>query len=88
MAAIDPADLPLLGLLRYGSTVVDRPQFMILGSRADSETLQIRTGVFFRSVLAGCSCADDPSPAETYEEYGELELRVNRRSATTRVEPA
>jgi len=87
MAGIDPAQLPLLKLLRYGSHIVDQPAFMILGSEADEKSLRIRTGIFFHSILGGCSCADDPTPIDTYNEYGELELSIDRHSAKTRAEP-
>jgi len=85
MSGVDLSELPLLGLMQYGSAVVGHPKFMILGTTANSETLQIRTGVFFQSVLAGCNCSDDPTAPDTNNEYGELELMVDRASASTRV---
>ncbi len=88
LAAIDHELLPLQQLLRYGSNVADQPTFMILGSSADSEAIHIRTGVFFRSVLAGCSCSDDPTPTDTHEEYGELEVQVDRGTGVARMRPA
>lgn len=88
LAAIDHQLLPLQQLLQYGSNVVDRPSFMILGCSADGEVIRVRTGVFFRSVLAGCSCADDPTPMDTHEEYGEFEVWIDRLSGVARLRTA
>jgi hypothetical protein len=85
LGSLDPERLPLQQLLRHGSHVIGRPEFMILGSQADEEILLLRIGVFFRSVLAGCSCADDPTPPDEYQEYGELALHIDRRDGSARV---
>ena len=85
LGSLDPDRLPLQQLLQYGSHIAGRPTFMILGSQADEEILLLRTGVFFRSVLAGCSCADDPTPPNEYQEYGKLVLRIDRRDAALSV---
>lgn len=88
LAAIDHELLPLQQLLRYGSNVADRPSFMILGCSTDGEVIHIRAGVFFRSVQAGCSCSDDPTPMDTHEEYGELEVQVDRATGVARMRPS
>ncbi len=85
LAEADPAALALERLLHHGSHVVAPPGFMILGSEADDTRLRVRLGVFLRSVLAGCACADDPTPLDTREEYGELLLLIDRRDARTEV---
>ncbi|CAC9490830.1 hypothetical protein BPUTSESOX_1873 [uncultured Gammaproteobacteria bacterium] len=41
--------------------------------------IQLKTGVFFREVLAGCACSDDVSQAINYENgYCELQVKFNR----------
>lgn len=87
MASISPDELPLIKLLRYGSDIVDQPSFMILGSEADEKAINIRSGVFFCSVLGGCNCADDPSPLDRHNEYGELTFSIDRLDASTSVTP-
>ncbi len=78
IAGVDPARLPLLRLLQHGSEIVGTPQFMPLGSAMDGNILHLRTGVFLHSILSGCSCADDPTPIDTRNEYGELELLIGQ----------
>ena len=73
-------------LLHHGTHVVGTPRFIVLGSEADAAGVQVRLGVFLRSVLAGCACADDPTPMDTMDEYGELVLRIDRASARVDVE--
>ncbi len=76
--------LPLHLALSMGSHVVDRPpKLMLLSSDANPTHLALRAGVFFNSVIAGCSCADDPTPTEENNEYCELWFRIDRHSGIT-----
>jgi hypothetical protein len=80
--------LPLQQVLAMGSHVVERPpQVMLLSSNSSPRHLEIRAGVFFSSVIAGCNCADDPTPQEENNEYGELLFRIDRHTGITEVEP-
>jgi hypothetical protein len=58
---------------------------MLLGSSATPGAIRAKVGVFYRGVIAGCSCADDPTPVDTTTEYCELQLEIDRESAETRV---
>jgi len=81
--------LPLHLALRMGSHVVDRPpKLMLLSSAAEETHLTLKAGVFFNTVTAGCSCADDPTPADENNEYCELVFIIDRRSGTTQVSAA
>ncbi len=86
LADADPGWLALERLMRHGNHVVGRPRFMILGSQADDKRLTLRLGVFFQSLVAGCACADDPTPEEPIEEYGEVWLHIDRDDAAARLE--
>ena len=85
LGAANPAALRLERLLQHGSHIVDAPEFMLLDTETDAENLRVRIGVFLHSVLAGCACADDPTPLDIMNEYGELLLRIDRRTARTEV---
>ena len=61
---------------------------MMLSSSADDTTIRVKAGVFFSSVMAGCNCADDPSPMDENSEYAELWFEIDRTSAEVRVEQA
>ena len=45
----------------------------------------VMTVFIISGIIAGCSCADDPTPVDTTTEYCELQLEIDRESAETRV---
>lgn len=80
--------LPLQRCLAVGSHVLPHPvSVTLLGAEASGGVLHIRAGVFFTSTIAGCSCADDPSPSNELSEYGVLHLEVDMATADTRIAP-
>jgi hypothetical protein len=42
-------------------------------------------GVFFSGIITGCSCADDPTPVETQNEYCELLFAIDKATAETTI---
>ncbi|MEJ2463289.1 MAG: hypothetical protein P8098_16910 [Candidatus Thiodiazotropha sp.] len=46
----------------------------------DSQILAIAR-VFYSGVIAGCSCADDPTPLDTLTESCLLEVRLDKQDA-------
>lgn len=88
LALANPASLRLERLLQHGSHIVDTPEFMLLGTEADTKNLRVRVGVFLHSVMAGCACADDPTPMDIMNEYGELRLTIDRDTAGVEVQAA
>ena len=75
--------LPLQQALQLSSQVSDEPfQAMILGSEATDETVRVRASVFFSGVIAGCSCADDPTPLDLVNEHCTIEIRLDRKQAS------
>lgn len=84
LAGLTADQLPLYQLMALGSMISDEaPKFMINGSDEDSSTITVRTGVFFSSIIAGCSCADDPTPIDLNTEYGELAFTISKADAQT-----
>lgn len=55
-------------------TVLDGPQF-----------ISVKTGICYTSVIAGCSCADDPTPVNVQAEYCELQFEINKETAEMEV---
>ena len=49
----------------------------VLSTHAEAGRIQVRVGVFYAGVIAGCSCADDPSPLDTITEHCELVLDID-----------
>lgn len=71
--------LPLQQGLRSGSTARDdRLGAMILGTEEADGALVVRAGLFYTSITAGCSCADDPTPTDENTEYCEVLVHIDR----------
>jgi hypothetical protein len=88
LEAAGPAVLPLQQCLAASSYALDEGcSVMILGASEETGAIRARIGVFFRGIIAGCSCADDPTPIESQQEYCELELLIDRRSGAAIVAP-
>jgi hypothetical protein len=80
--ATQAAALPLQQAAATTSTVLDTPpEIMLIAATAAAERLDVRVGVFFSGIVAGCSCADDPTPVEAQPEYCELILSIDRITA-------
>ena len=79
-------ELPLQQALSGTSAVADEAiTVVLLAARADAARIEARVGIFFAGILAGCSCADDPTPVEPQTEYCELLLEIDRVSGATAV---
>lgn len=88
LVALGPDALGLQQGLTTGSiSLNDDIGVMRLRVRETPTTLKVRVGVFYTSVLSGCSCADDPTPADTHAEYCEIDLEIDRQNGETRLHP-
>ena len=86
IAELAHTQLPLQQCLSHSSQVSDEPiQAIILHRSEDSTALHIKAGIFYTGIIVGCSCADDPTPVDTIQEYCELLFRIDRQSAETRI---
>lgn len=80
--------LPLQQCLSSSSHALDDAvSVMVLGASDDPGFIHARVGVFFSGIIAGCSCADDPTPVDTQNEYCELRLTIAKATAETAVTP-
>jgi len=83
---LDAGLLPLQQALSRSSYVTERPfQVMLLGADEAAGSIHARVGIFYTGVIAGCSCADDPTPVDELNEYCEVLLVIDRRTAATTV---
>jgi hypothetical protein len=77
-------ELPLQQALTGTSAVADEAiTIVLLDARADEAVIHVKAGIFFGGILAGCSCADDPTPIEPQTEYCELQLMIDRVNGNT-----
>lgn len=89
LAALGPDQLGLQQALTAGSTARSEGiGIMILRHLETPDSIQVRAGVFFTSVLGGCACADDPTPENENAEYCEIDVIVDRQTGEARVQPA
>lgn len=83
---LDEQHLPLQQGLTATSHVSARPiQVMILGVTEDPERIRVRAGIFYTGVIAGCNCADDPSPIDEQNEYCVVQIDIDRMTAESKV---
>lgn len=83
---IDPHRLPLQQALERSSIVSNRDfTASILTSSEDNTFITIKAAIFFTGIIAGCNCADDPSPVDEINEYCEILFTINKKNANTTV---
>lgn len=86
IAQLDHAQLPLQQALSLSSAVTDSPiQAMMLAAHEEAELIRVKAGVFYTGVVAGCSCADDPTPLGEQQEYCVMEFCIDKLTAQTAV---
>ena len=78
--------LPLQQGLSSGNYVTEYPVTVMVNSVAEMENIiRVRVGIFYQGILGGCSCADDPTPTSASNEYCEVQLDVDKKTAATTV---
>lgn len=83
---LDASQLPLQQGLTFSSHVTDRPfHAMILSVSEDAGLVRAKAGIFYTGVIAGCSCADDPTPIDELNEYCTVQLCIDTMTAETTV---
>lgn len=83
---LDAAALPLQQGLSRSSHVADRPfQPVILDAHEEAGLIRVKAGIFYSGVIAGCSCADDPTPIDELDEYCVLRFDIDRTTAAATV---
>jgi hypothetical protein len=83
---LDAGQLPLQQGLSTGSYAVDRSlSAMIISVSEDADVIHAKAGIFYTGIIAGCSCADDPTPVDENSEYCELQFTIDKVTADTTV---
>lgn len=78
--------LPLQQGLARSSHVSDEPfKAIVIDVRDDADCIKVKLGILYAGVIAGCSCADDPTPLDTQTEYCTLLLTIDKSGAETTV---
>ena len=78
--------LPLQQGLTSSSFALDNNlAVVIINSSQNTETISVKAGIFYSGIIAGCNCADDPSPIDEQNEYCEIQLEIDRVTGETTV---
>ena len=86
VARLDAGQLPLQEGLSSSSYAIDsKLDVMIIGVTEEDGFIRVKAGVFYAGIIAGCSCADDPTPVEEVCEYCEVRLDIDTTTAETTV---
>ena len=81
---MDSGLLPLQQGLAHGNYASDKNlTVMILQVTDNTDSIQVKTGIFFTGIVSGCQCADDPSPDNEHPEYCEILFNINKKTAET-----
>ena len=74
--------LPLQQGLSTSSYALDSSlKARIIKVSDDANCISAKVGLFYTGVIAGCNCADDPTPVEEQNEYCEVRLDINKSTA-------
>ena len=83
---MDVESLPLQQGLSQGSYTSGANRGVIVLSVTDgADFIRAKTGIFYTSIIAGCSCADDPTPISELTEYCEVRFDIDKKTAETTV---
>jgi hypothetical protein len=83
---LDAGVLPLQKGLSQGSYTDGKGlAVMIIGVAEEPNLIRAKAGIFYTAMIAGCSCADDPTPVDDLQEYCEVQIDIDRTTAETTV---
>ena len=83
---LDAASLPLQQALAVSNKVSDSGfSAMIIGAAEQPDRIRARAGIFYTGIIAGCSCADDPTPVDEQTEYCELQFDIDKATGEATV---
>lgn len=83
---LDPNLLPLQqGLAHSSSANAANLGITILRVTELPEDIQIKAGFFYTGIIAGCSCADDPSSLNEINEYCEVRFEIDKQTGEATV---
>jgi hypothetical protein len=83
---MDAGQLPLQQGLSTGSYAIDNNlNAMIIGVSEAAGFIRVTAGIFYSGIIAGCSCADDPTPVNEESEYCVVLLEIDKLTAETTI---
>lgn len=86
ICSLNAEALPLqqgLSCSSYAKT--DKLSATILNTDDNDSYIFVKAGLFYTGIVAGCNCADDPTPENENNEYCEVMFSINKETAETSV---
>ncbi|MCC6207534.1 MAG: hypothetical protein IT488_05235 [Gammaproteobacteria bacterium] len=84
---LEYGQLPLYQALSAGSHVLEGTlSAMVIHASDGSGIIHAKVGMFYRSILTGCACADDPTPVNENNEYCVVRFSIDAATGTALVE--
>jgi len=84
--AMTVEQLPLQQAITSSSYALDSSiKSIIINKSDDVASIIIKAGVYFTGIIAGCNCADDPSPADEIPEYCVVLVEIDKATAETTI---
>ena len=78
--------LPLQqGLASTSYALSEKLEAMLISAVEEGNFLRVKAGIFFEGIIAGCNCANDPTPVEGQGEYCEMLFDIDRHTGATTV---
>ncbi len=79
-------ELPLQEGLSVGNYVAKDEIMVVINGVADLKTaIRVHAGIFYQSVIGGCSCDGDPTPVSENTEYCEVVLDIDKATGAATV---
>ena len=86
VCALDSELLPLQqGLQNSSYAISDKLSVTVLSVKDDSAHITVKAGLLYNGIIAGCSCADDPTPTDETNEYCDVLFHIDKKTAATTV---
>ncbi len=73
------------GLSASSYALDDNIKVMIINTSEEKDSIQAKIGILYSGIIAGCSCADDPTPIDEQTEYCEAQVDINKVTADTTI---
>jgi hypothetical protein len=74
--------LPLQqGLSSTSHALDNRISAMIISVAGEEGAIRAKAGIFYAGIVAGCSCADDPTPVTEQGEYCVVQVTIDKATA-------
>lgn len=86
VCSLDSKLLPLQqGLQNSSYAISDKLSIIVLEMKEESTDIVVKAGLLYNGIIAGCSCADDPTPTDETNEYCDVLFHINKQTAETTV---